>query len=53
MEPSNCLLNNRSGFVSLLEHQRKEPVAKCSFQTRAGNLCVKKVSENRRLDGSH
>ena len=27
-------------------------VAKCSFQTQAGNMCIKKVSENRRLDGS-
>ena len=35
-----------------VENAKKGSVAKCSFQTQAGNMCIKKVSENRRLDGS-
>ena len=31
---------------------KKVSVAKCSFQTQAENLYIKKVSENRHLDGS-
>ena len=50
------LLNPKSLLEKVkqaIQNRKSGSVAKCSFQTWEENLCIKKVSENRKFGGSH